>query len=104
MNFFVTPMLEEIRLHETDPVQDVLQNVAIILATKLGSCPMYREFGLNYDFLDRPIIAVRPMLLAAIREAVDEFEPRAEVVGLELIESDIERMSWRVEVKIRAES
>lgn len=104
MSYYVSPAGGEIKLHETDPVQEVLQNVAIILATKVGSCPMYRQFGIEYDFLDRPIIAARPMLLAAIRDGVEQFEPRAEVIGIEMVEEEIDKVTWRVEVNIREKS
>lgn len=74
--------LVAIRLSETDTVASVLQNVAIILATRQGTSPLYRQFGLPQKFLDKPIPVAKPMLYAEVKEAVEEFEPRAEVVGI----------------------
>lgn len=69
-------------LNEADPVRSVLQNVAMILATAQGSCPMYRGFGLPQKFLDKPIPIAIPMMYAEVRDAIDEYEPRAEVIDV----------------------
>lgn len=75
-----------LRLHETDTVAGVLQNIAIILATRKGSVPLYREFGLDQSFLDRPIPVAKPMLYAAAKEAIETFEPRATVINVAFAE------------------
>ena len=72
----------KIRLGETDKVASVLQNVAVILATPRGSVPLYRDFGLPQNAVDRPVNIAQGMLRAQIKEAVETFEPRAEVVGV----------------------
>lgn len=74
--------LSKISLSEKDTTKAILQNVAIILATRQGTSPLYRNFGLPQKFLDKPTPAAKPMLYAEVREAIEEFEPRAEVVGI----------------------
>lgn len=69
-------------LNETDTVASVLQNVAIILATRRGSCPMYRDFGIPMDFLDRPMPVAKTLAYAEIKEAIETYEPRATVAGV----------------------
>lgn len=69
-------------LNETDPVASVLQNVAIILSTRRGSCPMYRDFGIPMDFLDRPMPVAKTLAYAEIKEAIETYEPKATVVGV----------------------
>lgn len=69
-------------LNEADTVTSVLQNVAIILATRRGSCPMYREFGISMDFLDRPLPVAQTLAYAEIKEAIETYEPRATVAGV----------------------
>lgn len=69
-------------LNETDIVASVLQNVGIILATRRGSCPLYRDFGIPIDFLDRPIPVAKTLAYAEIKEAIEAYEPRATVVGV----------------------
>ena len=53
--------LTRVRLNESDTVTSVLQNIAIILSTRQGSVPLYREFGLPMRFLDKPIQIAKPM-------------------------------------------
>lgn len=72
--------LNAIRLSESDPVASVLQNIAIILSTRQGSVPLYREFGLPMRFLDKPTPVAKPLMVAEIKAAIDEFEPRAEFI------------------------
>ena len=71
--------LKTIRLNEQDTVSSVLHNVALILATPKGTIPMYRDFGLDREFLDMPIPEAEVRMIAPIREAVEEWEPRATV-------------------------
>ena len=74
--------LKRLRLLEMETVASVLQNIAIILKTPKGSVPMYREFGLSQSFPDRPMPVARNMLKVAVREAIERWEPRAEVVDV----------------------
>ena len=46
-----------VQLNETDTVRSVLQNIAIILSTRQGTCPLYRGFGLPQKFRCDPKIA-----------------------------------------------
>ena len=91
-----------LRLNETDRVASILQNVSVILRTGLRTSPMCREVGLPTDFVDRPIPAVKPLLIAAVREAVEQFEPRAEVTAVTFSEDPSQpgRLIPKVEVKI----
>ena len=71
--------LKTLRLDERDTVSSVLHNVALILATPKGSVPMYRDFGLDREFLDMPVPEAETRMIAPIREAVEQWEPRAMV-------------------------
>ena len=77
-----------LKLGVTDKVESIIQNVAIILRTRAGTCPMYRQFGLPRNYEGKPTVAARPILYAEIREAVEEFEPRCEVVGIRFEEDE----------------
>ena len=68
---------------ETDEIRSILQNVGIILRTRQGTCPMYREYGLPQEYLDKPVPVARSLMFAEIKEAVEEFEPRCSVVGID---------------------
>ena len=90
----------ELSLNERDTVRSVLQNIYLILKTPLGSVPMYREFGLDMSFIDRPLPAIRPLMLAAIRDAVDKFEPRANILNVEVEAAELLQITWTVEVEL----
>lgn len=92
----------KIRLNETDIVTSVLQNIALLLRTKRGTCAMYRQFGIRGDVLDRPVNAAPPILYADIKESIEEFEPRAEVVSIDfrIDPSSPGKLIPRVEVRI----
>lgn len=74
--------LDKLRLLENETVASVLQNIAIILKTPKGSVPMYREFGLSQDFLDKPMPVAKVMMISALKEAIERWEPRAEFVDV----------------------
>ncbi len=74
-------------LNEIDIVSSVLQNIAIILATRRGSCPMYRDFGISMNFLDRPTPVAKTLAFAEIKEAIETYEPRATVVDVTFLEN-----------------
>ena len=69
-------------LNEQDRTSAILQNIAVILRTGQKTSPLYRGFGLPADFVDRPAPAAKALLVAAVREAVEQYEPRAEVISV----------------------
>lgn len=94
--------LARTRLNESDTVTSVLQNIAIILSTRQGSVPLYREFGLPMRFLDKPVHIAKPMIVSEVKEAIEDFEPRAEFIGVTFQEdaSTPGRLIPTVEVEI----
>lgn len=60
-------------------IEEILQNVRTILATPVYSVPLDRAFGVNAELLDLPMPVSRAKLAAEIVQAVQKFEPRAEV-------------------------
>lgn len=106
MSYFVSTMdFGSITLNENDTVKSVLQNVKIILMTHQFSVPLYRNFGLPMQFVDRPMAAARPLLIAEINDAISEYEPRATVLNVSL-ETDMKvpgKLIATVEVEIKDE-
>ena len=70
-------LLKEIDLAPANEYQEVLQNVAVILDTIQGSCPIFRDFGLPGSLYGRPQSVVENMLVGYLYEQIEEFEPRA---------------------------
>lgn len=89
-----------IRLNETDRTESILQNVSIILRTWQGNVPLYREFGMPMRFIDRPMIAAAPAMIVEIREAIQRFEPRAELVSAKFTQDPTGVLIPEVEVDI----
>ena len=74
--------LEKLHFNETDTVNSVLQNIAVILTTPLGSVPLYRDFGLDMSFVDKPRPVAEVLMVAPVREAIHRWEPRATILNV----------------------
>ncbi len=94
------------RLNAGDSVEAVLQNIALILATPKGSVPFYRTFGLSQEFLDKPMPVAKARMIAEIREAIEEWEPRATVLSVSFSEDSAQpgRLCPEVEVEVSLDS
>lgn len=106
MNYTVSAKdLSQITLNETDHVASILQNVAIILKTWQGSSPLYRNFGLRGQFVDKPIPVAMPLIIAEVTEAVSTYETRASVasVSFETDKDNPGKLIPTVEVEISDE-
>lgn len=85
---------------ETDEISSIKQNVALILNTKKGTIPMYREFGLPMEFIDKPMNVAETIATLEISEALETFEPRASLKDLQFKQSKDGRMSIQLEVTV----
>ena len=102
MSYTVSPSNKrKIKFNVTDPVESVLRNIAVILSTPKGSVPMYRDFGISVDILDRPIPVAKAMMTADIKEAIERWEPRASFISVDFAEDELNgRLIPMVEVEI----
>jgi uncharacterized protein len=64
-------------------VNEVLQNVRFILSTVVDSCVMDRGFGIVGDSVDGPIEYVKARLALSCIEAVQKYEPRAQIESID---------------------
>ena len=62
---------------------EVVQNVRTILATRRGSVPLDRTFGVSWEMLDKPLPVAKAELLAEVIESIQRWEPRAKVLAVE---------------------
>lgn len=69
----------DISLCENDITASILQNVALIINTRKGTVPLYRDFGLKMDYLDKPANIAATLAAQDVQAAIDEYEPRAKV-------------------------
>lgn len=62
--------------------KEIIRNVQTILTTPLGTCPLYRDFGLDVSYLDRPMDLAQNQFALAAMEAVERWEPRVRVTSV----------------------
>ena len=65
--------------------KEIVRNVQTILTTPLGTCPLYREFGLDVSYLDHPLDLAQNLFAVAAMEAVERWEPRVQVTGVSFV-------------------
>jgi len=84
---------------------EILQNVAMILASVAYSCPMARAFAWDGSLLDRPMNIVTNLLASRLMSAITAYESRAEVVSV-TFEGDADGISGLLKptVKVRIRS
>lgn len=103
MNYTVSAAMGNgLTLNEKDPIKSILQNISILLRTWRGEVPLFRDFGLQMSFLDKPVNVAAPVIIAEIREAMMKYEPRAELVSVKFDHSSSGVLYPVVEVRIDA--
>lgn len=101
MEYTVKPISGLLKLNETDPVAAALQAVAVLLGTRQGEVPLFREFGLPQRFLDKPLNVARPLLLLEVKEALERFVPQAELLAVDLVVDEAGASRGRVQPVVR---
>lgn len=76
-------LLEEIDLAPKNAHQEVLQNVAVILDLVQKSCPMLRGCGIPGTLAGMRMNAAENVLVGAIYDQIEEYEPRAAIAAVE---------------------
>jgi phage baseplate assembly protein W len=79
MSYTVTANIAEINLTPETVDEEVIQNVAMILATPQFSVPLDRGLRLSQRFIDKPLPAAQALIIAEIIDAVETYEPRVTV-------------------------
>lgn len=87
-------------LMEQNEQASILQNIAVLLGTKKGTVPMYRDFGLPMEYIGKPMTIAETLLLNEVTEAVRKFEPRATVNECSLKINDDNQYVAELEVEI----
>lgn len=72
--------------------EDIRRCLGTLLSVAVGSQPMDRDFGIDYDgVVDYPIPVAKNMLALEIMEKVERYEPRVEItqIDFEVIEDSV---------------
>lgn len=62
--------------------REIIRNVHALLLTPVGTCPLYRDFGLDVTYLDFPPNIAKGLFTVAAIEAVERWEPRVRVTDV----------------------
>lgn len=58
------------------------QEVRTLLATRKGSVPLDREFGVDWSFVDSPVSAAMPRIVAEYARQIERYVPRVRVLSI----------------------
>jgi phage baseplate assembly protein W len=91
----------KINLAPQSLVEEVTQNLLMILSTPAFSVPLDRQFGLSARFADKPMPGAESTIVAEIIDAIEAYEPRAELVDVTFERDGLRgKITPRLEVKI----
>lgn len=80
MEYTYTP--QKIQIGATG-LQGLFQEIYTLLATRKGSVPLDRDFGVSWDFVDSPINEAKPAIIAELVMQLQKYIPRIKVTGIE---------------------
>jgi phage baseplate assembly protein W len=81
-------------------VDEVLQNVGVILATREGTVPLDRAFGVSWEWVDDPRPVAEQRARAEVADKIEKHEPRAEVEEVRFEDADVGRLTPIVTLRI----
>jgi phage baseplate assembly protein W len=71
-------------------VQDIAKCLRTLYSTPIGSQEGDRELGINPNiFVDKPLPVAKGLYVAEVTEKTASFEPRARVVRVDWLDSDV---------------
>ena len=91
MKYTVT-LNEAVDFSPANETAEILQNVRTILVTLIGSVPMSRIFGIDWEHIDSPYPVARALMQSAVIEAIESYEPRARVESVTFDETVADAM------------
>lgn len=88
-------------LEDSETAKDVKKCLSVLFSTRVGTLAMDRDFGLSWDFLDKPTEIAKAEISAEVMLKVAKYEPRAKVESITFSGAAAEgRMIPKVEVSI----
>lgn len=97
---FDTGDIQDISLGVTG-IDDIRQCLNTLMATIKGSVFLDRELGVDGNIIDMPINRLGP-IFDAVDKAVEEYEPRVDIVSVKPYKSTIDgQMQLKIKFKIK---
>lgn len=78
----ISNTLENIEIGATG-ARSVAQQIRTVLNTRKGSVPLDRDFGIDWDCIDKPIPEARQLLVSEIAQALREYVPSVTLKSIE---------------------
>lgn len=63
--------------------EEVIQNIRVLLSSVKYDVPLARGLGLDTEYLHKPQPAAETLLYQAVADALEEYEPRAELQSMD---------------------
>lgn len=63
-------------------LRDLRNCLNTIAVTRVGSVPLYRHFGTDWEWVDKPEPYAMARYRADLMEAIDKYEPRIKVISI----------------------
>lgn len=57
-------------------LDEIFQNINTIIGTYKFSVPLFRSFGFQAEFIDKPMSILQPLYVREVVETVEKYEPR----------------------------
>ena len=80
--YIVTPRMPAIDYLPSTEAEEILQCIRTILCTPKWSVPLDRDFGVDFEALDKPLPVAQAKLSSEIVTAIKEHETRVEVTDI----------------------
>ena len=87
MSRYVVSLTKSVNFHPETETEEILQNIRTILATRIGTVPLHRALGITWEHIDKPYPVAKAMMMVAVIEAIQAYEPRAKVESVEFEET-----------------
>lgn len=65
--------------YSSPEVEDIRRCMETLYQTPEGTCPLDREFGINIDFVGKPLEVAKNELAVELQDKTDRYEPRATI-------------------------
>lgn len=75
--------------HLDSTAQEVIRNLRVLYATHAGEQALDRDFGIDAGVLDYPIENTQALIAAEYVRKTERYEPRARVLRVEWLESNL---------------
>lgn len=82
-------------------LENICNCLCAIAATRVGSVPLYRHFGTDWQWVDHPEPAAMARFRAELMEAIDRYEPRVEITSISFKADKTQAMDGRLYPVVR---